>query len=667
MTSSDPIRVGVLHSSTGTMALSETSLRDVILMEVGRINADGGLLGRTVEAVVLNPASDWMQYRDMAHTLVHEHAVAAIFGCWTSVSRKSVLPVVEEADALLFYPLQYEGEEQSPNVFYLGATPNQQAIPAIEYLMSVAGGAFGRFFFVGTDYVYPRVTNRILRSFLHAKGMDVDQFPEHYVPFGHNDWRAEIAALKQFKTFGRGAIISTLNGDSNLSFYRAIKEAGFSVDDLPIMALSVSEAELQSLDPEDIVGHYACWEYFMSHPSPANLEFVHAWRRFIGDDRPVYAPMVGAMLGFRLWCKAVIAARTTETPAVRQYMLGQTEPGLNGGVSVMGVNHHIEMAVMVGRATRDRQFKIVWRVPRPIPGDPWAAAGIIADTATANTQRELLEALPAPLIVLNESGEVQYRSLNTNEYFGVEIVGRPLAMLRNVISQVEPTASEQNQIPLPEIAVPDASGRMRHLTVAVRRILFSGAPAHLLCLSDITYIRSIEDQLRVLNAELLRLASTDALTGVNNRRHFADSVTAQLHHLRRHKRPASIFILDLDHFKSLNDKYGHEVGDRALTQAAAVVRGLLRGQDIFARIGGEEFAGYLPDTDIESAIRAAERLRVGIADLRLQVGVETASFTCSIGVTAIDAEADTIETALKRADTGLYAAKREGRDRVRDY
>jgi len=661
---SDPIRIGVLHSSTGTMALSETSLRDVILMELGRVNAQGGILGRPVEAVVLDPGSDWMHYRDMAHTLVHERRVAAIFGCWTSAARKAVLPVVEEANALLFYPLQYEGEEQSPNIFYLGATPNQQAIPAIEYLMSTAGGAFGRFFFMGTDYVYPRVTNRILRSFLQAKGMDISAFPEHYVPFGHDDWGVQIEALKRFHATGRGAIISTLNGDSNLSFYRALKQAGFSADELPVMALSVSEAELQSLDPEDVVGHYACWDYFMSHQAPANLAFRRAWRAFIGDDRPVYAPMVGAWLGFRLWCKAVAAAGTTETSAVRQYMLGQTEEGLNGGAYVMGVNHHIEMAVMVGRATKERQFEIVWRVPRPIAGNPWSATSIISDTGIANMQRELLEALPAPLIVLDENGNVRYRSLSTNEYFGPEIVDRPLAMLQDVIGQIEPRSSEQEQAPLPEISIADTNGRQRHLTVAVRRIVFDGSKAHLLCLSDITYIRAIEEELRGLNAELQRLASTDVLTGINNRRYFVEAVTAHLHHMRRHKRPASLFILDLDHFKALNDKYGHEAGDQALVQAAASLRGILRREDVFARIGGEEFAGYLPDTDIVSAVLAVERLRAGIAALRLEAGDATISFTCSIGVTEVVPETDTLESAMRRADAALYRAKGDGRNRV---
>ncbi len=660
----DPIRIGILHSSTGTMALSETSLRDVLLMEIGRVNAQGGILGRPIEAVVLDPGSTWMRYRDMAHAMVHEYGVAAIFGCWTSVSRKAVMPVVVEADVLLFYPLQYEGEEQSPNIFYLGATPNQQAIPAIEYLMSTAGGAFGRFFFMGTDYVYPRVTNRILRSFLHAKGMDVSDFPEHYVPFGHDDWQVEIDALKRFNTAGRGAIISTLNGDCNLSFYKALKNAGFGAEHLPVMGLSVSEAELQWLEPEDVVGHYACWDYFMSHPAAANLAFRRAWRDFIGDDRPVYAPMVGAWLGFRLWCKAVTAAGTTGTSAVRQYLFGQTEDGLNGSGYAMGINHHIEMTVMVGRATRDRQFEIVWRAPRPITGNPWSANSIITDTSVASMQRELLEALPTPLIVLDEKGAVRYRSRNTDEYFGPEIVGLPLAMLRDAIDRIESRPLQQAEAPSPEISLPDARGRPRHLTVAVRRIVFDGSKAYLLCLSDITDIRAMEEQLRGLNVELQRLALTDALTGVNNRRYFVEEVTAQLHHIRRHERPASLFILDLDHFKALNDRYGHELGDQALTEAASTLRRILRAQDIFARIGGEEFAGYLPDTDLVQAVQATERLREGIANLILRAGAATTSMTCSIGVTQIDAKTDTLERAMKRADEGLYLAKRGGRNRI---
>lgn len=667
MTPPDPsaIPIGILHSTTGTMALNETSLRDVVLMEAARANARGGLLGRPIAPVVLDPGSDWMRYRDMAHTLVTEHAVAAIFGCWTSASRKSVLPVIEEADRLLFYPLQYEGEEQSPNVFYLGATPNQQAIPALEFLMSAAGGAFSRFFFIGTDYVYPRTTHRVLRSFLQARGMAVAGFPEHYVPFGHADWAEQIEALRRFHAQGRGAVVSTLNGDSNLSFYRAVKAAGFRVDDLPIMAMSVSEAELQSLDPADVAGHYACWDYFMSHPAPENADFLATWWQYTGDRRPVYAPMVAASIGFRLWCKAVAAAGTTATAAVRQYMLGQREVGPTGLASVMGVNHHLEMAVSVGRATRARQFEIVWTAPRPLAGDPWAVANIIADTGAANAQRDLLDALPTPLIVLDDHGDVRYRSFSTHAYFGADIKPSQLDALRTMVQRLERSDDGAPGGPLPEIVIHDAGGRVRYMTVAVSRMVFAGDPAHLLSLADVTYIREIEEQLRILNAELERLATTDALTGVNNRRHFIAAVTTQLLHMRRHQRPAALFILDLDHFKSLNDRYGHEVGDQALVLAASTVHRLMRGHDLFARIGGEEFAGFLPETDIDSAMAAAERLRLGVAELRLRVGDEIAGVTCSIGVTVVDADTDTPESALKRADDGLYAAKHEGRDRVR--
>jgi diguanylate cyclase (GGDEF)-like protein len=304
-------------------------------------------------------------------------------------------------------------------------------------------------------------------------------------------------------------------------------------------------------------------------------------------------------------------------------------------------------------------------VPRPIPGDPWAAANIIADTTAANAQRDLLDALPTPLIVLDEQGDVRYRSFSTHEYFGPEINPKQLGALRDMIRQLDGTPSETPGGPLPEITIHDAGGRVRYMTVAVRRMVFAGDPAHLLSLADVTYIREIEEQLLILNAELQRLATTDALTGVNNRRHFLSAVTTQLQHMRRHRRPAALFILDLDHFKALNDRFGHEVGDHALVQAAGTVHRLMRGHDVFARIGGEEFAGFLPETDIDSALLAAERLRAAVAELQLRVGTEITGFTCSIGVTVVDADTDTPETAMKRADDGLYAAKHEGRDRVR--
>jgi urea transport system substrate-binding protein len=665
MATADPIRIGILHSASGTMALNETSLRDVILMEVDRVNAAGGLLGRRIDAIALDPASDWSLYRDMAHALVHEHGVAAIFGCWTSISRKSVLPVIEQADNLLFYPMQYEGEESSANVFYLGATPNQQAIPALEFLMSAAGGAHTRFFFVGTDYVYPRTTHRVLRSFLQARGLEIAAFPEHYVPFGHHEWRSEMAALQRFRAEGRGAVISTLNGDSNLSFYRAARQAGLRADDTPIMALSVSEAELQWLDPDDIAGHYACWDYFMAQPGAGNQAFVEAWHRRVGVDRPVYAPMASAVLGFRLWCKAVAAAGTTATRSVRQFMLGQSETALNGHPAVMGVNHHVGIAVSVGRATRDRQFEVVWHVPRPIAGDPWAAANIIADAAAANAQRDLLDALPTPLIVLDDAGSVRYRSASTYEHFGAEIGAAQLEALRQVVARLEgDDAAQTADGPLPEITLQDTRGRTRHMTVAVRRMLFSGDPAHLFSLSDVSYIRDIEERLRSLNEELQRLATTDPLTGASNRREFVTAVNSQLRAMQRHRRPAALFILDLDFFKLINDRFGHDAGDQALVQATQAVQAMLREQDVFARIGGEEFAALLPDTDLDSGVVVAERLRRGIAAMRLAAGDGSTGITCSIGITAIDADSDTPESAMKRADDALYLSKHEGRDRV---
>jgi len=646
------------------MALNETSLRDVILMEVANINAAGGLLGRPIETVVLNPKSEWPAYGDMAEFLVSKARVAAIFGCWTSAARKFVVPVVERAHNLLVYPMQYEGEEQSPNVFYFGATPNQQAIPALEYLMSAAGGAFSRFFFIGTDYVYPRTTNRILRAFLHAKGVPPDHSPECYVPFGHTDWQKEVAALQRFRAAGRCSVISTINGDSNLSFYRAFRQNGLTAADLPIMALSVSEAELQRLDPDDIAGHYACWDYFMSDPAPENAAFLRAWRRFDPTGRPVYAPMAAAVLGLRLWCKSVTAAGTAAADPVRQYMLGQTELALNGKRVTMAANHHVDHTVSVGRATGDQQFEIVWRAPRPIAGDPWAADNIIADATAANAQRDVLDAIPSPLIVLDEKGDVLYRSVSTRAYFGDAMSLGILQKLRS-IQRKSIARAQARVVRLPEIAAQNHKGEALRMTVAVSRMVFAGQPAHLLLLSDITYIRDIEDQLRVRNRQLHELATTDALTGVSNRRHFMAAVAAALKQMQRLTHPAAMFLLDLDHFKSLNDRFGHELGDHALVEVAATARRMLRQNDVFARVGGEEFAGFLPGTDIGDGIVIAERLRKAVAQVQLWAGESVTGVKCSIGIVPVDGETDTPETALKRADQALYAAKREGRDRVR--
>jgi urea transport system substrate-binding protein len=659
-----PIPLGILHSTTGTMALNETSLRDVMLMEVARVNAAGGLLGCPLNPVVLNPASDPARYHDMAEDMAAVHQVAAIFGCWTSASRKSVLPVLERTNTLLFYPLQYEGEEQSPNVFYLGSTPNQQAIPALEYLMSFAGGAFSRFLFIGTDYIYPRTTNHFLRSFLRAKGVSADRVPELYVPFGHDDWAEQMEFLQRFHAGGRCAIISTINGDSNLSFYKAVKHAGYTGDSLPIMAFSVSEAELQLLDPDDIAGHYVSWDYFMSNPAPENQAFLQSWRHFCGDTRPVYAPMACAVLGFRLWCKAVTAAGTTATDVVRQYMLGQTETTLSGRPVVMGINHHCETIISIGQATKDRQFKIIWSTPRPIAGDPWAAGKIITDTATADAQRNLLDALPSPLIVLDEAGALCYRSLSTYEYLGAFIKPEILQRLRDVIAAADPASGKASTDRLPEITVQDVAGQTKHMAITTGRMVFAGQPAFFLSLADVTYIRDIEDRLRLLNGQLQRLANTDSLTGVSNRRHFIDAVTAGLAQMRATSTPAALFLADIDYFKSVNDRFGHEAGDRALIQVAEKMRGLMNETHVFGRIGGEEFACFLPGTDIDGAAAFAEQLRQAVATLRLGVGAETMMLTCSFGVVSVDADTDTPESAMKRADAALYAAKRHGRNQV---
>jgi urea transport system substrate-binding protein len=664
MAQTDSIRIGALHSTSGTMALAETSLRDVLLMEVARVNAAGGLLGRQIEVVALNPDSDWMAYRDMAHSLIHQHQVAALFGCWTSVSRKSVLPVVEDGDCLLYYPMQYEGEEQSRNIFYFGATPNQQAIPAMEYMMSPGAGAFSRFFFLGTDYVYPHTTNRVLKSFLDAAGLAADKFPEHYVPFGHSDWTAEIAALRAFHAQGRGVIISTLNGASNLSFYKALRQAGFPPDELPVMAFSVSEAELQALEPEDVAGHYACWGYFMSYASPANADFIAAWRAYSRDQRPIYQPMESTAIGFRMWCQAVAEAGTTATKSVRQFMYGQTAAALCGGKYTMGVNHHVDMRVFIGRAGADRQFEVVWESPRAIPGDPWAAATIIADTRAANAQRELLEALPTPLIVLDAHGEARYRSASTHKYFGSTIGTASLTAIREVARVLESEHAGGETGHLHEITIRNPRGQTHYMTVSSRRMVFGGDDAHILSLADVTHIRRIEDELREANEQLQHLATTDSLTGVSNRRHFFTQALDELTRMRRHRRPAAMFMLDLDHFKSLNDRHGHDAGDKVLVEAASRVRQLLRGHDVFGRLGGEEFAGLLPETDITAAFAVAQRVRESVAAIRIKLGEEAVNATCSIGMTAILPDGDTPESALKRADGALYLAKQAGRDRV---
>jgi len=369
-----PIKVGVLHSLTGTMAISETALRDTVLMMVDWINGRGGLLGRRVEAVVVDPASNWPLFAEKARELLQVHRVDVTFGCWTSVSRKSVLPVFEELNGMLFYPVQYEGEEESRNIFYTGAAPNQQALPAVDYLMSADGGNARRIALLGTDYVYPRTTNRILRAYLNSKGVNNDNILEEYTPFGHSDWQGIVTRVKAFASQGvKTAIVSTINGDANVPFYRELGNQGIRAEDIPSVAFSVGEEELAGIDTRPLVGHLAAWNYFMSIQGPANAEFKQMWANFIRNPRRVTNdPMEATYTGFRMWTQAVTQANTTAVDAVRTAMIGQKVMAPCGYEEEMKANHHLTKPVFVGEIQADGQFNIVWRTPGAIAAENWS-------------------------------------------------------------------------------------------------------------------------------------------------------------------------------------------------------------------------------------------------------------------------------------------------------
>ncbi len=370
----DTIKVGILHSLSGTMAISETTLKDVMLMLIEDQNAKGGLLGKKLEAVVVDPASNWPLFAEKARELLEKDKVAVVFGCWTSVSRKSVLPVFEELNGMLFYPVQYEGEESSRNVFYTGAAPNQQAIPAVEYLMSDDGGGAERWVLLGTDYVYPRTTNKILRAFLNSKGVSDDDIMENYTPFGHSDWQTIVAEVKKFASAGKKtAVVSTINGDANVPFYKELANQGIKAEDIPVVAFSVGEEELAGLDTAPLVGHLAAWNYFMSVDSPENEEFIENWQAFIKDEKRVTNdPMEAAYIGFKMWVQAVEQAGTTDVDAVRQAMYGQMVKNLTGGVAVMNTNHHLSKPVLIGEIQGDGQFDVVTSTDGVVVGDAWS-------------------------------------------------------------------------------------------------------------------------------------------------------------------------------------------------------------------------------------------------------------------------------------------------------
>ena len=369
----DTIKVGVLHSLSGTMAISETTLKDTVLMMVEEQNKLGGLLGKKLEAVVVDPASNWPLFAEKARELLAKDKVDVVFGCWTSVSRKSVLPVFEELNGLLFYPVQYEGEESSKNVFYTGAAPNQQAIPAVDYLMSEEGGAVKRWVLAGTDYVYPRTTNKILENYLLSKGVAKDDILINYTPFGHSDWQSIVAEIKAFGSQAKKtAVVSTINGDANVPFYKELGNQGVSAADIPVVAFSVGEEELSGIDTAPLVGHLAAWNYFMSADSPENDAFIEQWHAFIKDDKRVTNdPMEAHYIGFEMWVKAVEQAGTTDVDAVRENLYGMAVPNLTGGIAVMHPNHHLSKPVLIGEIQDDGQFQTVWKTPGTVIGDAW--------------------------------------------------------------------------------------------------------------------------------------------------------------------------------------------------------------------------------------------------------------------------------------------------------
>ncbi|MGX9936731.1 urea ABC transporter substrate-binding protein [Advenella kashmirensis] len=377
--SKPPIKIGILHSLSGTMAISETVLKNVALMQIDAINKEGGILGRKVEAVIVDPASNWPLFAEKARELLSQEKVAAVFGCWTSVSRKSVLPVFEELNGLLFYPVQYEGEEMSRNIFYTGAAPNQQAIPAVEYLMSEEGGGYKRFFLLGTDYVYPRTTNKILRGFLHSKGVADSDIQEVYTPFGHSDYQTIVNDIKRFAAGGKAAVISTINGDSNVPFYKELGNAGVKAIDTPVVAFSVGEEELRGIDTKPLVGHLAAWNYFMSVDNPTNSAFKKQWadyaaaQKLPGADKPLTNdPMEATVVGLKMWKAAVEKAGKTDVDAVRAAMIGQKVAAPDGFEVEMGSNHHLYKPVMVGEIRPDGQFDIVWQTEKPVRAQPWS-------------------------------------------------------------------------------------------------------------------------------------------------------------------------------------------------------------------------------------------------------------------------------------------------------
>ena len=369
----ETIKVGILHSLSGTMAISEAVLKDTVLMMIADQNKKGGLLGRKLEPRIVDPASDWGLFATQARDLLSKEKVAVVFGCWTSASRKSVLPIFEELNGLLFYPVQYEGEESSHNIFYTGAAPNQQAIPAVRFLMSKEGGEVRRWVLLGTDYVYPRTTNRILSAYLAAAGVSPDDIATIYTPFGYSEWRGIVERIKAFGSEGKKtAVISTVNGDANTYLYRELAAQQIEPNAIPVMAFSVGERELLGADIFP-VGHLAAWNYFQSINSAENEAFIKMWSDFNEQrDKTTNDPMEATFIGFRMWAQAVSQAGTDNVDAVRQAMYGQRVRAPSGFEVVMNTNHHLSKPVMIGKINSAGTFDVIWQSINPVRAEAWS-------------------------------------------------------------------------------------------------------------------------------------------------------------------------------------------------------------------------------------------------------------------------------------------------------
>jgi len=368
----ETIKVGILHSLSGTMAISETTLKDTMLFLIEEQNKKGGVLGKKLEAVVVDPASNWPLFAEKARELITKEKVSVVFGCWTSVSRKSVLPVFKELNSILFYPVQYEGEESERNVFYTGAAPNQQAIPAVDYLMK--DEKVKRWVLAGTDYVYPRTTNKILEAYLKSKGVKQEDIMINYTPFGHSDWQTIVSDIKKFGSAGKKtAVVSTINGDANVPFYKELGNQGIKAKDIPVVAFSVGEEELAGIDTKPLLGHLAAWNYFESIKNKANQDFIAKWKAYTKNPKRVTNdPMEAHVIGFAMWVKAVEKVKSTDPDKVIDALPGIEAPNLTGGTSKMLPNHHITKPVFIGEVRADGQFDVVWKTPALVPGDAWS-------------------------------------------------------------------------------------------------------------------------------------------------------------------------------------------------------------------------------------------------------------------------------------------------------